>query len=178
MPSAGITEEPARSNSFTKNDQFCFIEVNTRIQVEHPVTEAVTDVDLMEAQLRIAGGEALWFKQSDVQIDGHAVECRIAAEDPNTFVPSPGHIEIWNAPSGCGVRVDIVVGDADGVVAFDAGRAADLLNATLKQAEKEASSKVSLKELTKAPIQNRRSWRVRRWRTWRGKKNLVIFMSE
>jgi acetyl-CoA carboxylase biotin carboxylase subunit len=85
---------------------FYFLEVNTRIQVEHPVTELVTGIDLVKAQLLIASGERLAYAQSDVQIRGHAMECRINAEDPKTFVPSPGPIRLWHAPGGPGIRVD------------------------------------------------------------------------
>ena len=86
--------------------QFYFIEMNTRIQVEHPVTEMVTGVDIVREQLRIAGGERLAFKQDEIKIRGHAIECRINAEDPDTFMPSPGTIEYYHPPGGFGVRVD------------------------------------------------------------------------
>ncbi len=89
-----------------EDGEFYFIEMNTRIQVEHPVTEAITGIDLVKAQLLIAGGEKLPYVQSDVQIRGHAIECRINAEDAKTFMPSPGPIRLWHAPGGPGVRVD------------------------------------------------------------------------
>ncbi|MCH6577847.1 MAG: acetyl-CoA carboxylase biotin carboxylase subunit [Proteobacteria bacterium] len=86
--------------------EFYFIEMNTRIQVEHPVTELVTGVDIVKEQLRIANGDVLTYKQEDIQIRGHAIECRINAEDPETFMPSPGTIEHYHPPGGPGVRVD------------------------------------------------------------------------
>ncbi|MAR89419.1 MAG: acetyl-CoA carboxylase biotin carboxylase subunit [Pseudomonadales bacterium] len=89
-----------------ENEAFYFIEMNTRVQVEHPVTEMVTGVDIIKEQLRIAAGQPLSIKQEDVQIIGHAVECRINAENPKTFIPSPGTINYWHAPGGNGVRMD------------------------------------------------------------------------
>ncbi len=86
--------------------RFYFIEMNTRIQVEHPVTELVTGVDLIQAQIRIAQGETLWLDQSQVTPHGHAIECRINAENPKTFAPSPGEIKRWHVPGGPGVRID------------------------------------------------------------------------
>jgi len=85
---------------------FYFMEMNTRIQVEHPVTEWITGVDLIEWQLRVASGEELAFTQDDIKIKGHAIECRINAEDPFKFTPSPGTVTLYHAPGGRSVRVD------------------------------------------------------------------------
>jgi acetyl-CoA carboxylase biotin carboxylase subunit len=89
-----------------QDGQFYFIEMNTRVQVEHPVTELITDIDIVRAQLEIAAGERLAFEQADVRFHGHAIECRINAEDPKSFVPSPGTVTLWHPPGGPGIRVD------------------------------------------------------------------------
>ena len=89
-----------------QDGQFAFIEMNTRLQVEHPVTEMVCGVDLVKEQIRIAAGERLGYDQSEVRFHGHAIECRITAEDPETFAPSPGRVNTYHAPGGLGVRVD------------------------------------------------------------------------
>lgn len=89
-----------------QDESFYFIEMNTRVQVEHPVTEMVTGIDIVKEQLRIAGGAPLSVEQENIFIRGHAFECRINAEDPSTFMPSPGKIKMFHAPGGNGVRVD------------------------------------------------------------------------
>ena len=92
-----------------EDGEFYFIEMNTRLQVEHPVTEAITGIDLVVEQLRVASGAQLSFKQSDITFSGHAIECRINAENPDTFAPSPGQITYYHPPGGLGVRVDSAV---------------------------------------------------------------------
>ncbi|MBT4045702.1 MAG: acetyl-CoA carboxylase biotin carboxylase subunit, partial [Rhodospirillaceae bacterium] len=89
-----------------EDGEFYFIEMNTRLQVEHPVTEAITGIDLVREQIRIAAGAPLSFSQEDISFHGHAIECRINAEHPTTFVPSPGQVGDFHAPGGLGVRVD------------------------------------------------------------------------
>lgn len=89
-----------------ENNEFYFIEMNTRVQVEHPVTEAITGIDIVQEQIRIAAGEKLRFRQKDIAFRGHAIECRINAEDPFTFVPCPGKISFYHPPGGPGIRVD------------------------------------------------------------------------
>lgn len=89
-----------------ENEQFFFIEMNTRVQVEHPVTEMITGIDIVVEQLKIASGYGLSYRQDEIEIRGHALECRINAEDPKTFMPCPGTIHTFFAPNGCGVRFD------------------------------------------------------------------------
>jgi len=89
-----------------ENDEFYFIEMNTRVQVEHPVTEMITGIDIIKEQLSIASGNPLSFTQDDIKVRGHAIECRINAEDSKTFIPSPGTIGLYHAPGGPGIRMD------------------------------------------------------------------------
>jgi acetyl-CoA carboxylase biotin carboxylase subunit len=103
---AGTVEFLLAPDSGTSAAEFFFLEMNTRLQVEHPITEAIFGVDLVEAQLRIAAGEALGFDESSLTRSGHAIELRINAEDPKRFLPGPGHIKEWVEPTGDGVRVD------------------------------------------------------------------------
>jgi acetyl-CoA carboxylase, biotin carboxylase subunit len=94
-----------------ENGEFYFIEMNTRLQVEHPVTEAITGLDLVQEQIRVANGAVLAHKQSDIQFSGHAIECRINAENPKTFTPSPGRVDAVHFPGGLGVRIDSAIYD-------------------------------------------------------------------
>ncbi len=89
-----------------QDNEFYFIEMNTRLQVEHPVTELVTGIDIVKEQLNIAAGKKLNFTQQDIKIKGHAIECRMNAEDPKSFMPSPGDIKLWHMPGGPGIRID------------------------------------------------------------------------
>ena len=89
-----------------QDGQFAFIEMNTRLQVEHPVTEMVCNVDLVREQIRIAAGQPLGYTQEEIRFEGHAIECRINAEDPETFMPTPGRVTVFHPPGGLGVRID------------------------------------------------------------------------
>ena len=108
MAAAAVNYFSAGTVEFLVDEQggFYFIEMNTRIQVEHPVTEMITGLDLIREQIRIAAGEPLGYRQEAVRFDGHAIECRVNAEDPDTFTPSAGRVTAWVPPGGYGVRVD------------------------------------------------------------------------
>ena len=97
---------PERVEFLYENGEFYFIEMNTRLQVEHPVTEAITGIDLVNEQIRVASGAGLSVSQEEIRFSGHAIECRINAEDARTFTPSPGLITHYHPPGGLGVRVD------------------------------------------------------------------------
>ena len=92
--------------SLFENNEFFFIEMNTRVQVEHTITEMITGIDVVVEQLKIAAGYGLSYRQSEIEVQGHAIECRINAEDPVTFVPSPGTVTQLFTPSGAGIRFD------------------------------------------------------------------------
>ncbi len=92
-----------------QDDEFFFIEMNTRLQVEHPITEAITGIDLVREQICIAAGQSLPFKQENIQFEGHAIECRINAEHPETFAPTPGIVNFYHPSGGAGIRVDTVL---------------------------------------------------------------------
>jgi acetyl-CoA carboxylase biotin carboxylase subunit len=94
-----------------EDGEFFFIEMNTRLQVEHTITEMITGIDLVREQIRVATGAPLGYGQSDIRFHGHAIECRVNAEHPETFVPSPGKIDGYHAPGGLGVRVDSALYD-------------------------------------------------------------------
>ncbi len=94
-----------------EDGEFFFIEMNTRLQVEHPITEMITGIDLVREQIRVAAGAPLGYEQSDIEFNGHSIECRVNAEDPETFAPSPGRIRSFHAPGGLGIRVDSALYD-------------------------------------------------------------------
>ena len=130
-----------------EDGQFYFIEMNTRIQVEHPVTELVTGLDLVAEQLRIAAGEPLALTQSDITTTGHAIECRINAEHPFTFAPSPGRVERWRPPVGPGIRVDTHLYDGYTVPPHYDSLVAKLLAHGATRAEAIARLRAALAEL-------------------------------
>jgi acetyl-CoA carboxylase biotin carboxylase subunit len=102
----GYTNAGTMEFIFDERGSYYFMEMNTRVQVEHPITEMVTGIDVVKEQIRIAAGQPLGYSQEQIEIRGHAIECRINAECPDTFLPSPGKITAFNPPSGPGVRID------------------------------------------------------------------------
>jgi acetyl-CoA carboxylase biotin carboxylase subunit len=118
MKSVGYNNVGTIEFLLDERGEFYFMEMNTRIQVEHPVTEAVTGIDLLKEQIRLAAGEELGRSQKSITMKGHAIECRVNAEDPVTFAPSPGLITAYHAPGGLGVRVDSVAYEQYRVLPF------------------------------------------------------------
>ncbi|PZW38670.1 acetyl-CoA carboxylase biotin carboxylase subunit [Humitalea rosea] len=145
---AGLGYRNAGTLEFLWQDgQFAFIEMNTRLQVEHPVTEMVCGVDLVKEQLRVAAGEPLGYTQADVHLSGHAIECRITAEDPVTFTPSPGRVTQFHAPGGLGVRVDSALYAGYSVPPHYDSLVAKLIAHGTTRAEAIARMRRSLKEM-------------------------------
>jgi len=144
-----------------ENGEFYFIEMNTRVQVEHPVTELVTGIDIVREQILIAAGEPLSFRQKDVVMRGHAIECRINAEDPETFLPSPGTIRRFHAPGGPGIRVDSHIYDGYKVPPYYDSMIGKLLAHGNTRASAIARMRTALDEIivdgikTNVPLQSR-----------------------
>ncbi len=130
-----------------EDGEFFFIEMNTRVQVEHPVTEMVTGIDIIEQQLLIAGGLGLNIQQKDVEVKGHAIECRINAEDPTTFLPSPGKIEHFYAPGGAGIRLDSHIYDGYSIPPYYDSMIAKLIAHGKDRATSMARMKQALDEM-------------------------------
>jgi len=130
-----------------EGDRFYFLEMNTRIQVEHPVTEMITGLDLVEQQLRVACGEALTFGQSDVRAEGHAIELRLYAEDPIRHLPQPGTIARWRPPTGDGVRVDHALEDGAEVTPYYDPMLAKIVAHGVDRADALARARVAMDEL-------------------------------
>jgi acetyl-CoA carboxylase biotin carboxylase subunit len=129
-----------------KDRQFYFMEVNTRIQVEHPITEMVTGVDLIKEQIRLAAGQPLSIRQQDVILTGHSLECRINAEDPEKFTPSPGMITKYSPPGGFGIRVDSAMESGSVVVPYYDSMIAKLITHGRDRQESAARMKRALSE--------------------------------
>ncbi|PRA25924.1 acetyl-CoA carboxylase biotin carboxylase subunit [Pseudomonas poae] len=130
-----------------EDGEFFFIEMNTRLQVEHPVTEMTTGIDIVQQQLRMARGEVLSLRQQDVQLNGHSLECRINAEDPITFMPTPGLIQRWEVPGGFGVRVDSHVTTGYRVPPYYDSMVAKVITHGATREEAMARMRLALKEL-------------------------------
>ena len=136
-----------------QDDKFYFIEMNTRLQVEHPVTESITGIDIVRHQLRVAGGEVLPYRQEDVQIDKHCIECRINAEDPITLMPRPGKVTDYLAPGGIGVRVDSALYAGYSVPPYYDNLVAKLVVTGRTREQCIARTKRALKEYFIGPLQ-------------------------
>ena len=136
-----------------EDGKFYFIEMNTRLQVEHTVTEMVTGIDIVAQQLRIAQGEVLAFGQDDVVQRGFAMECRINAEDPLTFIPNPGRVTRWDVPGGFGVRFDSHIRNGDTVSPYYDSMIGKLVTQGETRAEAISRMKVALAELAVQGIQ-------------------------
>ncbi|MDE2517100.1 MAG: ATP-grasp domain-containing protein, partial [Rhodospirillales bacterium] len=136
-----------------QDGQFAFIEMNTRLQVEHPITEMVCGVDLVREQIRIAAGQTLGYAQKDIRFAGHAIECRINAEDPDTFMPTPGRVSVYHAPGGLGVRVDSALYAGYMVPPFYDSMVAKLIVHAPSRAEAIARMRRALDELAILGIQ-------------------------
>ncbi|SDI04700.1 acetyl-CoA carboxylase, biotin carboxylase subunit [Pseudomonas flavescens] len=130
-----------------ENDAFFFIEMNTRLQVEHPVTEVTTGIDIVQQQIRVALGERLSLGQADIRTVGHALECRINAEDPRTFMPTPGQVSEWQLPGGIGVRVDSHVSQGYRVPPYYDSMIAKVITQGATRAEALARMRLALSEM-------------------------------
>ena len=130
-----------------EDGEFFFIEMNTRLQVEHPVTEMTTGIDIVQQQLRMARGEVLSLRQADVQLNGHSLECRINAEDPITFMPTPGLVQRWEVPGGFGVRVDSHVTTGYRVPPYYDSMVAKVITHGATREEAMARMRLALKEI-------------------------------
>src|SRR5690606_18945455 len=133
-----------------KNENFYFLEMNTRIQVEHPVTEEITGIDIVEEQFNIANGKELTFNQEDLTINGHAIEARIYAEDPKTFFPSPGHITTFEVPSGQNIRLESAVTSNFQVTPFYDPMISKLI---VKGSSREAAIELLIETLTSTKVE-------------------------
>ncbi len=136
------------------SETFFFIEMNTRVQVEHPVTELITGIDIVKAQIRVAAGEELWLRQEDIRWQGHALECRLNAEDPDRFVPSPGLITAWHPPGGPGIRVDSHIYSGYKVPPFYDSMIGKLIAHGTDRAEALARLRSALREISIEGIQS------------------------
>lgn len=136
----------------TKDGRFYFLEMNTRIQVEHPVTELVSGIDLVKEQIMIAAGKTMSYEQAEIKISGHAIECRIYAEDPKTFYPSPGRIEKLHFPEMSGLRIDTGISKGDEITPYYDPLLAKVITHGIDRYEAIAKMKQALTNITVGPI--------------------------